>query len=145
MRQISVYSQLLVSIQITGMGLTIWPGQFQWFPGIVIVAFGGALGLWVIAFNKLGNFSIYPEPIESSQLITNGPYKWIRHPMYTALILLMQGVALINAQWINAVGVLLVLIAVLNKIPREEIYLSEKFKYYPEYCLSTRKLIPGIW
>lgn len=145
MNQISMNSRILVGIQITGMAMTIWPGHFQWYPGIFVVILGGFLGLWVISFNKPGNFSIFPEPVTEGQLITSGPYKWVRHPMYSSLILLMLGIAFINANWINAMGVLFVLIAVSNKIPREEVFLREKYKNYPDYCRSTKKLIPGIW
>ena len=52
-----------------------------------------ALGLWALSANRPGNFNIRPEPKTDGQLVQTGPYRWIRHPMYTAVLLFSIGCA----------------------------------------------------
>lgn len=143
--QKSRISHALVITQIIGLALAVWPGAWAWERGFFLIDGGIALGIWVLWHNRPGNFSIYPEPIAASQLVTSGPYKRIRHPMYTALLLLVCGIAFIQGNVINGVGVALVLFAVLNKIPREEQYLTERYEAYAAYCRTTYRLMPGIY
>ena len=143
--QKSQVSHALVITQVIGMVLAVWPGEWGWERGFLLVDAGIGLGIWVLWHNRPGNFSIYPEPIDRSRLITSGPYKRIRHPMYTALLLLVCGFALIQGNTINGVGLAVVLFAVLNKIPREEQYLTERYEEYAAYSRTTYRLMPGIY
>jgi protein-S-isoprenylcysteine O-methyltransferase Ste14 len=47
---------------------------------------GALLGLWALSSNRPGNFNIRPTPREGGQLVQQGPYRWIRHPLYTAVV-----------------------------------------------------------
>jgi len=102
------------------------------------------IGLWsALLMNKY--FSILPEPAKSAVLIQTGPYKYIRHPIYTVVILL--GVIWI-AEKISVVNivVLIILITILIvKLNYEEKLLLEKFAAYKDYKLKTKKLIPFIY
>lgn len=74
------------------------------------------LGLWTLWFNRPGNFNIRPEPHPDGHLVQEGPYRWVRHPMYGAVQLLAAGAA----AWLaNAMGVALwlALLAVLIARP----------------------------
>jgi len=44
------------------------------------------LGLWALSCNRPGNFNIRPTPRAGGQLVQQGPYRWIRHPMYSAVM-----------------------------------------------------------
>jgi len=143
--QKSHISHVLVITQLIGMVLAVWPGDWAWEKGFLLIDGGIGLGIWVLWHNRPGNFSIYPEPIAASRLITGGPYRRIRHPMYTALLLTVCGIALVQNNWVNGVGLGLVLFAVLNKIPREERYLKERYEEYADYCHTTYRLMPGIY
>ena len=46
-----------------------------------------ALAAWTLAHNRPGNFNIRPAPKAQGHLVTTGPYRWIRHPMYTSVLL----------------------------------------------------------
>lgn len=58
-------------------------------PGITwaMAACGALLGAWALHCNRPGNFNIRPTPRLGGQLVQQGPYRWIRHPMYTAVLL----------------------------------------------------------
>jgi protein-S-isoprenylcysteine O-methyltransferase Ste14 len=98
-----------------------------------------------LAFNKIGNFSIYPEPTDGARLIVNGPYRYIRHPMYAALSLMMLGIALYNGHGLNALAWALLLSALVGKILREEQFLPSVFPQHAAYAKRTAWLIPRLW
>lgn len=147
-RRKSTISHLLVSLQFTAIAIIAWPffdqpdGRLSW---LAISAVGIIVGLYTLAHNKLGNFGIYPEPIPDACLVTTGPYRRIRHPMYTSLLLFMLGIALYRHAWPNYVGMLLLVIAIFGKMRREEAHLHTKFKDYSDYVKRTHRLIPGIY
>ncbi len=51
-----------------------------------VAAAGALLGLWALSCNRPGNFNIRPTPRAGGQLVQRGPYRWIRHPMYSAVM-----------------------------------------------------------
>jgi hypothetical protein len=81
---------------------------------LALCALGAASGLYALAHNRLGILGIYPELPPDAELITSGPYRWVRHPMYTSLMLMMFGIALYNLHIINLLGVVLVASVVLG-------------------------------
>lgn len=106
---------------------------------------GVALAVWTISHNRPGNFGVRPEVKSGTHLVTTGPYRWIRHPMYLTLLLSMAGVTLLNphapGHW--ALGVLVVVL--LAKIRIEERFLVERFPEYAAYASHTRRLIPFLF
>ncbi len=144
----STLSHALVLLQFAAIGIVAWPfvapgtERLQW---LSISAIGLLVGLYTLAHNKLGNFDIYPEPLPDACLVTTGPYRWIRHPMYTSLLLMMVGIAVYYNAWPNYVGLLLLGIAVYGKIRREESHLHLRFDDYSDYVKRTHRLIPKIY
>ena len=148
MRNKSTLSHVLVTLQFTAITIVAWPflaqaeGRLPW---LAISGFGVLVGLYTLAHNRLGNFGIYPEPIPDACLVTTGPYKWIRHPMYTSLLLFMLGIALYRHAWPNYLGMALLAIAIFGKMHREEAHLHVRFEDYSDYVKRTRRLIPGLY
>jgi protein-S-isoprenylcysteine O-methyltransferase Ste14 len=128
--------------------------EFTDFPLYPIPLIAGtlclALGLWLfyLSHRDLGtNWSITLEVREKHQLVTHGIYRWVRHPMYLALLVYSAGQALVVPNWLvgPCYGVAVLLIFVL-RVGREERMLLEVFgKDYEEYTAKTRRLIPGVW
>lgn len=106
-----------------------------------LVGLALALGLWAARWLGRG---ITPLPLPNGQvdLITGGPYRWIRHPMYSAVMLGMGGVALRSGSW-WAVTAWVGLIALFAFKSRwEERHLMVEFVGYAEYRRRTGRFIP---
>ena len=135
-------------MQFSGIALSCYPVGLQNLGSkfyLIICVIGAALGILTLCYNKIGNFSVYPEIKQQAKLITTGPYRKIRHPMYVALIIMMIGIALYNYHWVNAVGCTMVLCAVINKANIEERLLLIRFTDYSAYQRNTKRFIPFIY
>ena len=148
MRPKSTLSHFLVALQFTAIVVIAWPfvavgsARLEW---LAISALGVVVGLYTLAHNKLGNFGIYPEPIPDACLVTTGPYRWIRHPMYTSLLLFMLGIALSWHAWPNYVGMGLLAAAIYGKMHLEERHLHQQFADYSDYVKRTHRLLPKVY
>jgi protein-S-isoprenylcysteine O-methyltransferase Ste14 len=118
---------------------------WRWF-GVGLGLVGTSLLLWV--HHTLGrNFSMPGVMKERHQLITNGPYRWARHPMYTTLLLVAIVYFLISANWF--IGVLWlgwIVGTVGTMIGDEEDALIERFgERYREYMKRTGRFLPRMF
>jgi protein-S-isoprenylcysteine O-methyltransferase Ste14 len=108
------------------------------------------LGLWLFhrSHTDLGiNWSITLEVREKHQLVTHGVYRWVRHPMYLALLIYSAGQALVLPNWLvgPSYGVAMVLLFALRVRPEERMMLEEFGKDYEAYMATTKRLVPGVW
>jgi protein-S-isoprenylcysteine O-methyltransferase Ste14 len=118
-----------------------WPGV----TGLAAIGAGAALGAWALAANPPGNINIRPDPKDGGRLATRGPYRWVRHPMYGAVLLLAAGGCLAYAgtwRWV----VWLALAGVLHaKATIEERALTARHPSYADYSRRTKRIIPFVW
>jgi protein-S-isoprenylcysteine O-methyltransferase Ste14 len=116
-------------------------GAGAWF----LLSSGLALGLWALACNRPGNFNIRPAPREGGQLVRSGPYRWIRHPMYSSVLLVGAACAWASAVWMAWLG-LAALVAVLTvKAALEERWMLARHAGYADYRRRSRRFIPGLF
>ncbi len=111
--------------------------------GIEIIGF--ILGLWSVWVMRKSVFSVFPDPEPAFILIENGPYKFIRHPMYLALFLVLIPLV-ISFPIINRI--ILMVIFTINqilKINYEEKILLKKISGYKQYTQRTKRLIPFLY
>ena len=141
-----VQSYLFVGVQFVCLGLILTTGP--WLaktPGFLFLElFGGFLGVWAIWTMKLRNLSALPDIKSHSPLQTGGPYRWIRHPMYTALLLLMLALVCEEFSYWRGLMWVLLLVDLFLKLRYEEVLLAKNFPEYAEYQQHTHKLIPWI-
>ncbi len=113
---------------------------------LAVSLFSGSalLALWALAANRPGNFNIRPTPRLGGTLVTSGPYRWIRHPMYTSVLMLAAAAAVKSHQIFDA-GLWLALLAVLMvKAGIEERALRMRFPTYENYQSRTRRFLPWL-
>jgi protein-S-isoprenylcysteine O-methyltransferase Ste14 len=114
--------------------------------GVVCLAVG--LRLFARSHADLGtNWSITLEVREKHQLVTQGIYRNVRHPMYSALLLYSLGQALVVPNWIAgpSYGVAMALLFAFRLGPEERMMLEEFGKDYEEYRGRSKRLVPGVW
>jgi protein-S-isoprenylcysteine O-methyltransferase Ste14 len=109
--------------------------------------FGAAtlpLAFWV--FRTIGkNITPTVETREDHELITGGPYRWVRHPLYTVGTSFFVSLSVLAANWFMGLASLSVLVMLLIRLPKEEEKLIERFgDEYREYVKSTGRLLPRI-
>jgi protein-S-isoprenylcysteine O-methyltransferase Ste14 len=146
MKNLLTYPHLLVTAQFGLIGLMILFSRGVLHSPVAITVFliGVFIGFWAIAHNQLGNFHIRPVLKEGCQLTTTGPYRLIRHPMYTSVITMMLGVLISTPTLLEAV-MFVVLVAVLYlKAHREEELWCGHNEIYLAYQKKTKLFIPYI-
>ena len=140
-------SLVLVIIQFSSFAFFgLIGGLFAKGVFLAIQILGLAIGLWGVLVMKLGNFNIQPEVKQNAVFISKGPYKIIRNPMYTGLLIFFGISVGYNFSFLR-LGVLLALASsLLLKIFMEEQFLVDKFKTeYLNYKKETYRLIPYIY
>ncbi len=110
----------------------------------ILAATAGAIVVG-LASSRLGSdLRAHPAPSAEATLRTDGPYRLVRHPIYSGLLLFAAGLAAV-AGTLLAVGLLALLVTLLAlKMRLEERLLVRRFGGYAEYARQTPRLIPRI-
>ena len=113
---------------------------------IGLIIFYGGLTLAIWARRNLGSSWGMPMSItKHPKLVTAGPYKWIRHPIYSGLLLALLGTALVSTHaWFFLFLASLVFI-VYSSVQEEKTLSAQLPKDYPAYQKRTKMLIPHIF
>ncbi len=121
-----------------------YSGTFSTIPSTLISSAGIALGLWAVLVMRF-SVNIFPEVRKTQQLMTQGPYKLIRHPMYTAVLLLTAGFLVNRIDPISISLWLVLLVDLVLKLRYEEALLTKSFSGYEEYSNKTKRLVPFVY
>jgi protein-S-isoprenylcysteine O-methyltransferase Ste14 len=146
-RSVATRSVVIVTLQLGLIAAIALPfGAAGWnHAASMLVAAGVALGVWAVTANRPGNFNIRPEPKSGGQLVQTGPYRYIRHPMYSALMLAMLGLCTGYAtpwRWVALVALAIVIVV---KAGLEETAMAARHADYADYARSTRRFVPYFW
>ena len=141
---------ILVALQFSGILLLILlaspaavRGDIPPLSALLVVA-AVALFLWILMHNRLGNFNIQPSPKREGMLITSGPYRWVRHPMYSAVLLGGAALAHMGSPlpgWTLWLALALVL---WRKAALEEQWMQEQHPGYQAYMQRSKRFIPWV-
>lgn len=144
-------SLLLVALQFGLLGWLAWLAAPAVLAGAIAlaawpaVALSLALASWAFSANRLGNFNIRPIPKAGGALVTHGPYRWIRHPMYTSFLLGAWALAWTagnNAAWLAWYALTLVL---WYKSTLEERWMLAQHPRYAAYREQTQRFVPWVY
>jgi protein-S-isoprenylcysteine O-methyltransferase Ste14 len=124
-----------------------WPAPWSSI-GIILGLFFGFLGglLGLAGVLSLGtNITAVPHPKDDAVFVQSGAYKFVRHPIYSGILLGGIGFAFVVNGTLTFLYVLALFIFFDVKSRREEKWLAKKFPAYPAYQKQVRKLIPFVY
>ncbi len=129
--------------------------RFNWSPplplwlqtiGLLVFVLGTLLGVWAIAVNKFFSSVVRIQTDRGHQVITNGPYRFVRHPAYAGNLFSILATSLLFGSLWSLIPALLVVIGLLVRTHLEDRDLRRELVGYEEYAQETRsRLIPGVW
>ena len=143
----SLKSSLLVSVQFICLGIIVLTGPIiVSSPWLLILEFVGVLiGLWAFQTMTMKNLHVFPEVHKTSVLVTRGPYRVIRHPMYTALLLCTFAMVFDEFSYMRFIVWVLLGIDLVVKLTYEERLLTQHFQEYSDYQQQTARLVPFVF
>lgn len=142
-----IINLILTLIQYVGFAifLTISSWKANGIALQVMEGFGIFLAVWAVYVMKKSKINIAPQPRKGAILVQSGPYKVIRHPMYTSIIIAVT--PLIISHWDLDMFIFLMFLYVnlILKLRFEEKLLLNFFPSYKEYKKKTWKIIPFLY
>lgn len=118
----------------------------QWLPllGVLLLWAGVAFAIWARA--TLGrNWSAVVQVKRDHELIERGPYRWVRHPIYTGLLMAYLGTTFALGEWRGLLGTAIVGVSFWFKLKLEERWMREQFgARYEDYMRRVKALLPGV-
>ena len=140
-----ILGSTLVALQFGLIVLLAWLGLPSFLlvkapVGAWVTAVAGAfVGIWAVSTNRPDNFNIRPVPRDVARLVQQGHYRWIRHPMYTAVMACGFAAAWANKTWLVwlALGVLVAVL--VSKAVQKEAHAG-----YAAYRRDTCWFLPWI-
>ena len=114
--------------------------------GLALMWLGLVVRVWAVL--TLGaSFRTTVEVDAGQPLVDNGPYRWVRHPSYTGILVIAIGYGLVLGNWLSlAVLIVIPLATMLRRIGVEEAAMIEVIgPPYLDYQRRTKRLVPGLW
>jgi protein-S-isoprenylcysteine O-methyltransferase Ste14 len=120
-------------------GTPLW---MQIISGVLVVAGTVLVILPILQLNKF--ISVFPTPVSGAQLVTNGAFKYIRHPIYAGIILGGAGLAIMMNNLLQLLVIIILFVLFEVKSDYEEQQLAKVFGDYEDYKKHTYKFFPGM-
>jgi len=128
--------------------LILLPGGESWSTPLIVRAianvlfFGGVL-LAVIAGTRLGSaLTPTPVPTKAGSLATTGLYRYVRHPIYSGVLMIVAGMTLRSGNWMHVVVALATVLFFDRKAAWEEQQLKLRYPTYETYATATPRFFP---
>ncbi len=114
--------------------------------GLLAMAAAVAVMLWAVAVNRFFSSVIRIQTDRGHHVVTNGPYRYLRHPAYAAAPFLFVGAGLLLGSWLAAALGLVLASLIWLRAEQEDRILREQLEGYADYAQRVRyRLFPGIW
>lgn len=149
-QQRQLIGHLLVALQfglLLLLGGLAAPRVWLWDIPVISLTLAGlsvVLAIWTLRHNRVGNFNVHPAPKTAGMLVTSGPYRLIRHPMYSAVLLGAAALALLGPVTVGLTVWVTLLWILLAKAGLEERWMREHHSAYHTYCQQTKRFLPWV-
>jgi protein-S-isoprenylcysteine O-methyltransferase Ste14 len=114
-------------------------------PLVLLQIAGMAIGIWALTVMGIGNMNISPLVKQGAVLVTRGPYRLIRHPMYLAVLLVIWPLIIDHLSLLRIAAGFVLTADLIIKMLFEESLLKKQFAEYKTYMKTTKRLIPVIF
>lgn len=133
-------------LHLAAIAYLLFSGRLlSWSPFVIAPqVLAVALAIWARRSFPAGQFSTHPEP-RGPRLAEAGPYRWIRHPMYTATQTIVWSGVLSHLSPVTLALGAVTLVAVIVRITDEEKLLLEGIPGYAEYMRRTKRCVPFVF
>jgi protein-S-isoprenylcysteine O-methyltransferase Ste14 len=113
---------------------------------LILYALGWSVHIWALAVNKYHSMVVRIQADRGQRVISDGPYRFVRHPGYVGGILIALAAPLVlGSSWAFVVGVMSAVLLVVRTVLEERTLLDE-LEGYRDYTQRVRyRLLPGIW
>jgi len=142
-----IYNLILTLIQYSTLTafLIMTPYIAEGIIWQIIEITGGIVGVWAIVVMQNSKINIAPVPRENAHLVTSGPYRLIRHPMYMAIILTLTPLIITHYDPTRAIILGVLYVNLIFKLLFEEGLLKEYFEGYKDYMKKSWRLLPWLF
>ncbi len=142
-----IKSAVLTSIQYLSLFFLLYFNPwFSKHPALLLLQLIGIfVGLWAIFDMRKSALNITPMPLNNAILISSGPYKLVRHPMYLGLLFFFTPLVISHPTNISLIIYAIFIINLILKLFFEEKLLLLKFESYVDYKKNTWRLLPYLF
>jgi len=113
--------------------------------GFLLIMLSIFIAVSALMTNRPGNFNVRPHPKQTGTLVVHGPYKFIRHPMYSSLFFGGLGILFCQFSFWKLGAWLLLIVVLALKARFEEKALCAHYEEYRAYQKSNKAFIPWVW
>jgi protein-S-isoprenylcysteine O-methyltransferase Ste14 len=141
---------LFVLLVVAGLdagrfGWSVMPIALQ-VVGFIALAFAMAGTYWAMATNPFLSTVVRIQDDRGHYVVTSGPYRYVRHPMYAMMFFMYSGIALELGSWWALIPAVVIVIVFVIRTALEDRTLQAELPGYAEYAQHTRyRLVPGVW
>lgn len=116
------------------------------YPGALCFLAGSALTAWTMIVNRYAETTVRIQDDRGHAVVSDGPYRIVRHPMYVGTVLgLPSGALILGSGW-ALVPMALIIVLFVWRTAREDLTLRRELTGYEDYAKRTRyRLLPGVW
>lgn len=148
---VTLYSGLsCVAFIVAGLdagrfGWSMVPTSLQ-IAGLVCLVLESAMTYWAMAVNPFLAAFVRIQTDRGQYVVTTGPYRYVRHPMYAGILIMWPSIALALGSWWALVPAAAIALVFVIRTALEDRTLQAELPGYAEYARQTRyRLIPGVW
>jgi protein-S-isoprenylcysteine O-methyltransferase Ste14 len=116
------------------------------FTALGLVTTFGILHVWAMTVNPFFSTDVRLQFERGHQLVSGGPYRFVRHPGYLVMLLSVPAAAVALGSWVALVPALFYSAVIFRRAIREDEFLKENLNGYTDYAAIVRaRLAPGVW
>ncbi len=137
-----------LAVAVLDGGVFRWSRMASWWaaPGFVLVVSGHCLSVWAAGVNKFFEPTVRIQEDRNHEVVTDGPYRYVRHPGYSGVILWCLGSPFILGSWACFVTGSLAAALLVTRTVLEDGTLQLELAGYSSYCEKVpSRLLPGLW